>query len=56
VDVKNGVVSGRFSGGARGSFKQKLGSGKTWKVPGSGSPGRSSTTACRAVRKAFRLR
>jgi hypothetical protein len=56
VDVSDGVVSGRFSGGARGSFKQKLGSGKAWKVTGSGSPGPASTTACRAVRKAFRLR
>jgi NHL repeat len=56
VDVKDGTVSGRFSGGARGSFKQKLGSNRAWKVTGSGSPGRASTTACRAVRRAFGLR
>ena len=55
IDIKNSVVSGRFSGGARGTFRQKVGSGKTWKVTGSGSPGRSSTTPCRAVQKAFKL-
>ena len=54
VDVKDGEVTGRFSGGARGRFRQTL--GKTWKVTGSAAPGRASTTACRAVRKAFRLR
>ncbi len=56
VDVKDGAVSGRYRGGARGTFRQKLGSAKTWKVTGSGSPGRSSTAACRKVRKAFKLR
>ena len=56
VDVGNGAVSGRFSGGARGTFRQKIGPGNAWKVTGSGSPGRSSTTACRALRRAFKLR
>jgi hypothetical protein len=54
VEVKDGEVSGRFTGGARGSFRQTL--GKTWKVTGSGVPGPASTTACRNVRRAFRLR
>jgi hypothetical protein len=56
VDVKDGAVKGRYKGGARGTFRQKLGSAKTWKLTGSGRPGRSSTAACRAVRKAFKLR
>jgi hypothetical protein len=54
IDVKDGVVTGRFSGGARGTFRQTL--AKTWKVTGSGTPGPASLTACRTVRKAFRLR
>lgn len=56
VDVKDGTVRGRYTGGARGTFRQTLGSARSWRITGSGRPGRSSTKACRAVRKAFKLR
>ena len=56
VNVKQASVRGRYSGSARGTFRQRLGAGKTWRVTGSGTPRRASTRACRAVRKAFKLR
>jgi hypothetical protein len=50
IDVKDGTVRGRFSGGARGTFRQRLAAGNTWRVTGSGSSRRASTAACRRVR------